>query len=320
VVRRVLPAERGPSGGPAMTDLLGVMESWSDTATVVRDEQGRATTIALRDIVSGKPVQPRPPVRLRVSPEDAERRANASWPALEAEPLGDWLMRASGGFSSRANSVMAVGDAGVPFDHALRVVSAFYDARDLPPWAQLVVGSDLHASFVAAGWVRARPGEADTEFQLGSVAAASRGVRRLVPRTEAAVSVSPVADAAWLANDARALGFGDAARTVMEGPEDVGFVSVGPSPVRDEPVVLAKGRVAVAGDWAGVTDVWVSPAHRRQGFALVVMGALLDLAAERGATTVFLQTRGDNPAALALYDRLGFVTHHTYRYLTPGPV
>jgi ribosomal protein S18 acetylase RimI-like enzyme len=150
------------------------------------------------------------------------------------------------------------------------------------------------------------------------LAAAARAVRRLVPRTEAVVSVSPVADAAWLANDARAVGFGDAARGVLEGPEDVGFVSVGPSPVRDEPVVLAKGRVAVAGDWAGITDVWVSPAHRRQGFALVVMGALLDLAAERGATTVFLQTRGDNPAALALYDRLGFVTHHAYRYLTPG--
>ena len=28
VVRRLLPGQTGPSGGPAMTDLLGVMESW----------------------------------------------------------------------------------------------------------------------------------------------------------------------------------------------------------------------------------------------------------------------------------------------------
>jgi ribosomal protein S18 acetylase RimI-like enzyme len=47
------------------------------------------------------------------------------------------------------------------------------------------------------------------------------------------------------------------------------------------------------------------------------MGELVEWAAERGASTTYLQTRGDNPAALALYDRLGFVTHHTYRYLTP---
>jgi ribosomal protein S18 acetylase RimI-like enzyme len=46
------------------------------------------------------------------------------------------------------------------------------------------------------------------------------------------------------------------------------------------------------------------------------MRELVGWAAERGAATLYLQTRGDNPGALALYDRLGFVTHHTYRYLT----
>ncbi len=44
---------------------------------------------------------------------------------------------------------------------------------------------------------------------------------------------------------------------------------------------------------------------------------LLGWAAERGATTAYLQAEGANEAALALYRRLGFVTHHTYRYLTP---
>jgi N-acetylglutamate synthase len=66
--------------------------------------------------------------------------------------------------------------------------------------------------------------------------------------------------------------------------------------------------------------VWVSPDHRRRGLGLVVMAGLLGWAAERGATTAYLQVRGDNPAALALYDRLGFRAHHTYRYLTTEPV
>jgi ribosomal protein S18 acetylase RimI-like enzyme len=50
---------------------------------------------------------------------------------------------------------------------------------------------------------------------------------------------------------------------------------------------------------------------------MVVVAALLSWAAERGATTAYLQVRGDNPPALAVYDRLGFTTHHAYRYLTP---
>ena len=45
------------------------------------------------------------------------------------------------------------------------------------------------------------------------------------------------------------------------------------------------------------------------------MAALLEWGAERGATTAYLQVLGDNARALALYDGLGFVEHHRYRYL-----
>ena len=46
---------------------------------------------------------------------------------------------------------------------------------------------------------------------------------------------------------------------------------------------------------------------------------MLEWSAERGATTAYLQTRGDNAPALAVYDRLGFRTHHSYRYLAAPP-
>ncbi len=308
VVRRRLPGLTGPSGGPAMTDLLGTMESWTATATVVRAEDGTATEIALADIVSGKPVPPRPSPRMRVSAEEACTLANASWPAVHTERLGDWLLRASGGFSARANSVMAVGDPGVPFADALARAEAFYAAHDLPAWAQVVVGSGTGERFEAAGWVTARPGEADSEFQLAPVAQASRAVRRLVTASAPEVTTSTTATAAWLAPDQRALAHPDDARAVLEGPAEVGFVTVG-SPV------VARGRVAAEGDWAGITDVWVSPEHRRQGLGLVVLDALLEWAAERGARTAYLQVRADNAPGLALYATLGFRTHHTYRYL-----
>lgn len=318
VVRRVLPGRTGPSGGPAMTDLLGVMESWDETSTVVVTADGTATTIALADIVSGKPVPPRPSPRMRVSPEEACRMSVTSWPAVVAEPLGEWLLRASGGFSARANSAMATGDPGVPLEEAVRRTHEFYARHHLPSWAQVVVGSATQEHLQECGWRLARPGEADSLFQLAPVAQATRAVRRLLPVHTPEVVVDTTASAAWLANDSRAHRNLQAALEVLQGPDTVGFVSARPSVSRDETdgvSLVAKGRVAVCGDWAGVTDVWVSSSHRREGLGLVVMHALLDWAAERGARTAYLQTRADNPPALALYERLGFVTHHTYRYL-----
>ncbi len=318
----MLRGETGPSGGPALTDVLGVMESWSAAEATVRTESGDLVTIRVADIVSGKPVPPRPSVRMRVPVEVAERRALASWPARETEPLGDWLLRASGGYSARANSVLADGDPGVPFGAAVQRVEAFYAERGLPPWAQVVVGSEVHAAFEADGWVLARPGEADSLFQLVSVSSALRVVRRSLPTEAPPVAVTTRADAAWLADDERSLSHGAAALEVLEGSAEVGFVSV-TEPGSDK--VVAKGRVArgtgaVPGDedWAGVTNVWVSPDHRRLGLGTVVMEAMLSWAAERGVTTAYLQVRADNAAGLAAYGRLGFLTHHAYRYLTSG--
>ncbi len=316
-----------------MTDVLGTMTSWDGRSTVVAPEDGAPVEIAIRDIVSGKPVPPRPSVRLRVAAAEAERRAVAGWPPVVAEPLGSWLLRAAGGFSARANSVLVLGDPGLPLEEALARVVGFYAEHRLPAWAQAVVGSPELAALESAGWVPARPGEADSRFQVASVAATARVLRRLdVPAVAVradldtppgsgdrpdhpwALTTSGTASACWLAVDARPDSDPEVARAVLEGPPEVGFVSV--TRAEDPGTVVAKGRVSHARDWAGVTDVWVSPDHRRRGLALAVIGALLQWSAERGATTAYLQTRGDNPAALALYDRLGFRTHHEYRYLT----
>lgn len=318
VVRRVIPGETGPTGGPAFTDVLGVMESWSDEEAAVRKENGELVLIRISDIVSGKPVPPRPSVRLRVPVEVAERRALSSWPARETQPLGDWLLRASDGYSARANSALADGDPGTSFEEAVARMKAFYAERSLPPWVQVVVGSDVHRAFESDGWGPARPGEADSLFQIASVSSALRVLRRSLPEVVPAVDVVPRVDDGWLTGDPRAASYGAAARAVLEGPADVGFASVRAG--SDEVVAIgrvARGSGAVPGDdeWAGVTNVWVSAGHRRRGLGTVLMSALLEWAAERGVTTASLQVRADNTAALGAYGRLGFVTHHAYRYL-----
>lgn len=175
VVRRLLPGETGPSGGPAMTDVLGTCLRWSDGECVVQPESGPAVTIPLPLIVSGKPVPPRPSSRFRVDPRECQLRAMALWPDIVTEPLGNWLLRDSATSTARrANSVMAFGPAGVP--DAYEQVVAHYER----PVANVLPDSAEDALFRGHGWVT-EGHEADTVFMLASTARVARGLPADLP-------------------------------------------------------------------------------------------------------------------------------------------
>jgi len=183
IVRRVVPGETGPSGGPALTDVLGVCLRWSDGECVVQPEEGPAVTIPVELVVSGKPVPPRPSPRFRVSPRECQLRALALWPDLDTEPLGNWMLRSSETSTARrANSVLAFGPPGV--EDAYDRVVAFYDR----PIAKVQPGSAEHALFRDRGWV-VESHDADSVFQLASVARVTRGL----PSDLADATLEPIA-------------------------------------------------------------------------------------------------------------------------------
>jgi GNAT superfamily N-acetyltransferase len=66
--------------------------------------------------------------------------------------------------------------------------------------------------------------------------------------------------------------------------------------------------------WLGVTAVEVAAGHRRSGVASALMRALQDWGRGHGASRCYLQVDADNCAALAFYQRLGFISHHRYHY------
>jgi N-acetylglutamate synthase len=78
--------------------------------------------------------------------------------------------------------------------------------------------------------------------------------------------------------------------------------------------VVAIGRSVVVEGWAGLSAVEVRADARHGGLARSVMAALLREAGQRGSRDVYLQVAAANATARALYERLGFTTHHAYRY------
>lgn len=87
---------------------------------------------------------------------------------------------------------------------------------------------------------------------------------------------------------------------------------------RRDGVVVATAQLAVdISGLAGLFDVAVAPAARRQGLALALCARLLGLAHGLGSPAAYLQVEAGNEPARALYDRLGFGEAYAYHYRQP---
>jgi N-acetylglutamate synthase len=287
---------------------------------------------------------------------DLQQLAARGWPALESERLGDWTLRAAVdtaagsasradgaaarsasveggggrradsaaarsasveggggrrvGFTRRANSVLPVGDPGVPMDEALSRVTDWYRARGLVPYIQVTTGSPdaderLAQELAARGWVA----EAHALLRTAPIAPIADG-----PGAEQVV-LGREPDAGWLARYHRTGELAGAALKVLTGGASVWFAEVPAGP--GEPP-RAIGRCVVDGEWAGFAAVEVDPAYQRTGMATAVMAALARRAVDEGARGAYLQVEEENGGARALYDGMGFTTHHRYHYRRPG--
>ncbi|MCW2766800.1 MAG: GCN5-related N-acetyltransferase, partial [Nocardioides sp.] len=248
----------------------------------------------------------------RASPREAQVRALALWPDLETRPLGDWVLRRSTASNARrANSVLAMGPSGVADDYD-RVVEFYAGPPAQRPIAAVLPDSAEDELFRSHGWAP-ESNDADTTFQIAGVARALRSLRAS-PTPVDLVETPPVVE---LVETPPVVEQGGApAPTGVETPPG-SRQPRSPEPQHATARIgdLASGVAAYDRGWVGFRGIEVSPEHRRQGLGLEIMAALLEWGAERGATTAYLQVLGDNEPALALYERLGFTTHHSYRYL-----
>ncbi|MFC8424990.1 GNAT family N-acetyltransferase [Streptomyces sp. NPDC057236] len=314
--------EHGPSG-EKFTDTVGVLTSWDNGVLRITRKSGESVRITESALVAGKVVPARrpttapqggasrhettAPARRRgpsASYEELARVSARAWRPVESERLGEWELRAAEGFTRRANSVLPLGDPGVPLDDALTAVRRWYAARGLPAYVQTATGAEgaqelLCAELERRGWVR----EVTAELWTGPLAPVAD-----LGGEPSGVVLSREADEAWLARYRRK-GVSEVALRVLGSGPSVWFATV---PGDDAPAAI--GRCVVDGRWAGFAAVEVDPAQRRRGLATAVMAALARRALDEGASAAWLQVEDDNAGARALYDRMGFAAHHAYHH------
>ncbi|MER6127446.1 GNAT family N-acetyltransferase [Streptomyces sp. NPDC001795] len=292
--------------GERFTDTVGVLTSWDNGVLLITRRGGESVRIAESSLVAGK-VVPAAPARRRgpaASYEELARISARAWQPVEQERLGEWELRAASGFTRRANSVLPLGDPGLPLDEALTAVQRWYAARGLPACMQLATGAEgtqelLCGELEARGWTR----EVTAELWTGALAP-------LADREAPGVVLSRTADDAWLARYQRK-GVSEVALKVLGSGPSVWFATV---PGAEGAAPAAIGRCVVDGRWAGFAAVEVDPDLRRRGLATAVMAALARQALDEGASAAWLQVETDNEGARALYARLGFGAHHAYHH------
>lgn len=277
---------------------------------LITRKSGETVRIAESSLVAGK-VVPAAPARRRgpsASYEELAQVAARAWRPVESERLGGWELRAASGFTRRANSVLPLGDPGMPLEDALDAVRRWYGDRGLPAYVQTATGSAgtqevLCAELERLGWVR----EVSAELWVGALAPiADRGE----PDEASGVVLAREADEAWLGRYQRK-GVSEVALKVLGSGPSVWFATV-PGAGGGAPAAI--GRCVVDGRWAGFAAVEVDPALRRQGLATRVMAALARRALDEGASAAWLQVEAENAGAREMYAGMGFGAHHAYHH------
>ena len=236
--------------------------------------------------------------------------ANALPPAL-LQLMEGWRLRADGGGTRRANSVLAEYSlADTPLGEKIACAEAFYArlgqaARfQLCPASQPATLDDL----LAARGYRASSGALVQRAPLTKVLA--RVVKQAMPDAVVETSLSP----GWLDLYAQATG--------VEGyllePKQTLFRRIAlPSAfvtVKLAGIPAAVGLGVLERGQLGLFNMATLPSLHRRGAARGVVHALAIWGAQTGAQEMYLQVAEENRAARSLYTQLGFGTLYAYHY------
>lgn len=293
-VRRIV--DRTADGRALTGDVVGDLVGLDTRIALVETRAGRVE-VALPLVTAARLVRPSTADELAL-----ERVAAQGWRAEYTHELGGWLLRAAGGFTGRANSVLPLHAPGLPLDDALATAGAWYAGHRLPLRIQVPTPSRrlLDAELAARGW-SASPTVHVMAARLDQLPAA---------RSDVDVDLTTDPGAGWLRRFRDGVGLEPVARGVLTRHDTATFAAV-----RDRTgTTVAIGRGTVDDGWLGITAMEVARAARRRGLAGAIMRALRDWGVGAGATRSHLEVGAENTAALALYAKLGYWVHHDYRY------
>lgn len=245
------------------------------------------------------------------------RVETAMWRPREVREVGGWRVGLSGGFTRRANSVVALAE---PEDVPASIdeVERIYAGHRLPATFRVCAQSrpdDLDDLLRERGYrdVSHTLVMVRESLEEGVVPAAEDpepGALGTLDEVSRVVTDEPDEEwlSGWLAVRTAHPVDHELAAAVLSGVRAVYVRAL------DAGATIGVVRAALVGDWVGLSCLGVHPDARRQGIGRALTIEALRVAAERGACHAFLQVQESNESAIALYGQLGFAPAERYHY------
>lgn len=287
------------SGG--YRDIVGILESPS----TLRHKDGREITFSQNEIAIYREIIPLSksagrgaPLSIRII--ELEKLLNSTWSATEQIMHGQWLLRASGKYTMRANSVLPQGAPpfGEPekhIDEAIKDVITFYADRNLEPIFHLPLPlyQELFNYLLVNGW---------KEKLRAQVQVIDIPVSEI--NSDLVLEVSTICNPEWLLvqGDEKLL-------NLMDKTQARYYI------LKKQNTALAVLRAGIHEDWAVISRLFVKPEYRGLKFSQELMHLVFRDLRLAGITKAALQVDVSNEAAIALYKSLGFRKHHEYSYV-----
>jgi ribosomal protein S18 acetylase RimI-like enzyme len=238
---------------------------------------------------------------------ELEQIASNAWVAEETERFGGWLLRANGGVTRRANSVLPLGPPPPPLDESIEKVIDFYKERNLVPRFQMTEAS--------------KPIELDRDlsergFSVGlQVELHTAAINHLIQKEPAFdVMVSNDISDGWMSVYSESSGYDESSMEIRKGLMKRTTLSKGFALAKIDRELAGVGFGVLEGKWLGLFNIAVHPSMRGRGVALAVNTALAKWGHQKGARSAYLQVESENLPALKLYAKLGFQQQYTYWY------
>lgn len=237
---------------------------------------------------------------------------NASAPPQQRWVDG-WLVRFSPGKAKRARCINAVAPGRMPVAHKLALCESVFAQAKLPLIVRVTPFSEpagLDSALEAMGLQR---------FDDTRVMVLEDISNRVVPSLPATLSIHSIGLEAF-AQRVGALRGSPLSQRLAHGQRLV------QSPVpffafemKLDGEVVACGQYAREADLVGLYDIFTAEWARGRGYASRLCAHLLADSHQRGARHAYLQVDGDNRAARAVYQRLGFGDAYAYHYRSRDP-
>jgi len=237
--------------------------------------------------------------------QQIEERALNAWPGLRQLMYDGWLLRFTGGYTRRANSISLLYTGCEDLTEKIAWCEAQYTAQQLPtvfkllPMTQPERLDDLLAQ-------RGYRLEAESQVLYAPLADVSVNASK-----SDAIMLSPDQ---WLAYYADVTGSSHDAQHWHEEILRAIIPAACPAALlrHDEPVAVGLG--VLERGMVGIYDLVTEERYRRQGLATQVISTILSWAATLGAHGTYLQVMADNAPALALYAKMGYRPCYRYWY------